>query len=349
MQSTESPHQGESNEYSGHCEPGLTTEATYDRMLYYDHGQLYDLDGVIERFRDIHHTFETSERSRLVMRLLLDPAVTSSQLGELYRLSGDLELDMYPDQGTRFNYLTISLNRADRSLPGDIYQNIISQVQHRIHRVNSERGGFQSRSLQVLQRAREEELSITLSVDPEEISSIWEPFGWSREAVAAVLAPGSNDVIMGIRDPGGQLLGASFYSDQSHGEVRHGESTEWTVSPENRRHGIIQPLLLVFHAHLLQQGIQNIWADLRTPDPVRALPNSISPALRSGMDIFRTADHRYLSSNHVAIEGEAQSYNANSMESFGDTPAGDLRSFVRGWVNSSLFDNQLRDACQRML
>ncbi len=140
-------------------------------------------------------------------------------------------------------------------------------------------------------------------------------------------------------------MAVALYNDQSHNGIQNGETTEWTTAPQFGGQGVIQPLLITFHAYLLSEGgIDNIWADLRTPDPRRRMPNSIAPAVRSGMRVFHsTLPH--IASNHVTIEGDPQSYNEHSEHHFGDTPQRDLRSFVRGWVDRDQFTTRLTDEC----
>ncbi|MDF2378993.1 MAG: hypothetical protein P1V18_02090 [Candidatus Gracilibacteria bacterium] len=342
---TSQTHQSDTTEYSGQAQHGLDREASYDRMQYLDHNQILSLQEVGEVVDGLLTTFEESDRSRLVVRLLVESNYRSGDLITLSQLDPHLECDLYPDQENRFQYLTVSLNNSARSLHQEIYSGLSDMVQSRIIELTSMGRDFESQGIQLLESARQRGLSLAHEINAVELTALWEPFGWSRDAVENILRGNSRDIIMGIRNGEGELMGAAFYSDQSHGSVRHGETTEWAISPNDRQRGVVQPLILAFHAYLLENGIQNIWADLRTPDPTLRLPNSLRPGAYSGMSFYHNDHHRFVSSNHVTIEGTPQSYNTGSEQVFGETPQNLLRSFVRGWVNHHLFTPRLRDAC----
>lgn len=328
--------------YSGQSLPGLNNNASYDRMVFTDRDRTYDVAQLSELLVSLYESFQNSQRSRMVARVLAETSVAGADFNHLHSLVSGLEIDAYPDVGQRFQYLTLSVNDAQRSIDGQIYSQIMEQTRRRVESL--QQVSFCESAHQILDAAEQNRMTPTLEIEDSELIELWGPFEWSREAIASVLQSGSEDVVMGLRDQNDELVAAALYNDQSHGEVRHGESTEWAAL----RPGTIQTLLLIFHAYLLDQGIENIWADLRTPDPERQMPNSIRPAMRSGMSIFQ-AYERFVSSNHVVIAGEPQSYLEQSTAQFADVPARSLRSFVKGWVNPHHFSSDISERALNML
>ena len=336
--------------YSGQCHSGLNANASYDRMTYLDHNNIQSPQSLLNLTEEVYEAFIKSERSRLVIRLLSDPSVDSQQLSSLNRINDRAEIDYYPDSEGRFNYLTISFNKENRSISDQDYSIITNLVRSRVNDLRMENGQFEAQSLEVLNQASEIGLRPTLNIGVQELSELWQDFGWSREAVQSILTHTSKDIVMGMRNEEDRLVSAVLYNDQSHEGIRHGETTEWIVNDRLRGSQIIHPLLLTFHSYLLEQGIKNVWADLRTPDPMNQMANSVRPALRGGMRIFNTDHHPFIASNHVTISGMPQSYNAGSERVFGsDTAHDQLRSFVRGWMDPNLFTERLRERCMEYL
>ncbi len=334
------------SEYSGHSRPGLDMDASYDRMVYTDRDDIYDLATILELTADMNGRFMQSDRSRLVIRLLADSNITSADLASINTICNRPEIDFYPDSEGRFNYLSIAVNRADRAIDDSDYDLIERNIRERIRTSIGEHGPFESEALSVINSASMSGLRPTTSIGVDELTRIWSTFGWTRSSVQRLLSGDDiRDVVMGIRDRDDQLLAVALYNDQSHNGIRHGETTEWTTSPDFRGRGYIRPLLISLHAYLLSEGVHNIWADLRTPDSRIGTPNSIVPGLRSGMSIFHADGHRYLSSNHVTIDGAPQSYNANSNQYFGNVPRNQLRTFIRGWVDRNNFTPRLIETC----
>ncbi len=147
------------------------------------------------------------------------------------------------------------------------------------------------------------------------------------------------------------LIAAALYNDQSHQIAngrssyrRHGETTEWTTRPEKRHKNIIPSLLIGFHSLLIDQGIKNIWADLRLPDPYRPSPNSISPALKSGMTINTPPDVQFLSTNHVTIQDTPDTHNLNTKLQSSTISPQHLRTFVKAYVDESVLSGDIRSA-----
>ena len=330
-------------EYSGQAVEGLNLQASYDRMTFLDRRKIWNQTELSDLMDEMAGQFRTSGRSRMVVRVLAAANLGQSFYRKLQELHPGLEMDFYPDAEGRFNYLTIALNIPERAVDGSVRDRLVSEVRNRVNRVSEGRLNFETDALQKINRATEEGYRPTLKIAATELTEIWQPFGWSREAVESLLRGESADIVMGVRNRLGKLMAVALYNDQSHGGIRHGETTEWTTVPEFRGQGVIQPLLITLHSYLLSRGVKNIWADLRTPDPVHRLPNSIEPGLRAGMRIFDSFEHPFISTNHVTIEGPAQSYNQGSAQRFGDVPRDQLRSFVRAWVDGGQFGSRVID------
>lgn len=332
-------------EYSGQFKEGLNASASYDRMIFADRQRIFEAVELWELLRDMSAQFRASGRSRVVVRVLA-AALEPGFLRAVNLEFPGAEMDFFPDSEGRFNYFTFSLNRADRAVDNVSYAEIVDRLRTRVAQIEGEWASFEQDALQNLGRARGAGLMPTLDIGERELTRIWEPFGWTREAVATLLHGEGRDVVMGMRNDVGRLVAVAMYNDQTHDGIRNGETTEWTTDPEFGMRGVIQPLLITLHSYLLSQGIGNIWADLRTPDSVQKMPHSITPAVRSGMRIFDSSDHRFLASNHVTIGGDSQSYNRGSSLVLGqDVPRSDLRTFVRGWVDGRLFTSRLTEEC----
>ncbi len=174
------PQAQSETQYSGQSREGLTVEGSYDRMIFQDRNEIYTLQSLATIVRDLNITFQGSERSRLVIRVLADPSIQDTDLATLTHHLEGAEIDLYPDSEGRFNYLTICSNKPERAIDSSDYQLITTRVHERIRQLYDGRTSFENEALATLTRSQEAGMRPTQNIDEQELTRIWEPFGWTR-------------------------------------------------------------------------------------------------------------------------------------------------------------------------
>lgn len=340
--------------YSGAIHQGFEPDGSFDRMLFHDLNRVRSIKETEDLLRFLRGEFEHCDRSRLVARVICQH--TDGNIAKIARVFRSGEVSGYPDSEGRFTYLTYSENKPIRALPVSVCRALQKEVAVRASDTLMKMGDYESFSVAELQRVRRAGFTLELSPQAAELEQVWRPFNWRLcDCQHLIDCPGL-DRVLALRSPSGVLVAAVLYNDQSHeitqgaGDFcRHGESTEWATLPEYRHHGLIVPLLISMHCLLLEQGVCNVWADLRVPSIGRALPHSVSPALKAGMDLFIEPDLCFLSTNHVTISGDIDIYNSGR-GCISDRVNGEqLRCFVKGFLDNRKFTKRLRDTFDELL
>lgn len=337
-----------SGPYSGAIDQELNVNGTFDRMLFNDYQRIRGIYEVKNLVEDLHREFQDSERSRLVVRILAD--LGCEDLRVIVVRFPDAEIDCYPDIEGRFVYLTFSENKPERVIPNSIRHAVQEEVWNKAAKTTKAIGNFEEFASFELRRMYRSGFSLEMSPTAEDLQQIWHPFGWKVQDCQQLLDNPGLDKVLALRCPNKRLVAAALYNDQSHlidegGGVpcRHGETTEWATLPEYRHHGLIVPLLISLHCLLIEEGVRNVWADLRAPSLGSSLPHSISPALKSGMSLFIEPQLPFLSTNHVTIFGEPDGYNRDRGRIGANIDGSRLRCFVKGFLDSAKYTDRLRD------
>jgi len=330
--------------YSGNSKDGTDHNGSFDRLISTNRNSINNFEQIIQTIEKSLYLFQESPRSRLVIRTLT--SCNSNEIINIQNHFPELEINFYPSQNKEFNYLTIVINKANRIIPNQVISEQRILVRDRTQKIINEIADFEEFSIRQLEHGINSGFRLTRDIHAQELHTLWEQFGWSISSCRTLLRNMGQDEIMGLRNEQGTLIATALYSDQSHG-VRHGETTEWATLPEYRKQGTISLLLTGLHSMLLDQGIQNIFAELRIPDPKRKSPNSIGPALKSGMDI-EEQNYNSLLTNHVTISGTPDTHNQN-LENFGKINGQELRTFITANVNPEIITTRIRDAYQQFI
>ena len=338
-----------SQAYSGLSHTGLDREASFDRMIYLDRSKTLSYNQLQTLVTSCLNEFKKSQRSRLVVRVLT--TLKPHELDKIQTQFPQMELDTYPDSENSFQYLTMALNKEVRAITPATASQIKHYARQKIQETLQQMGNFEEFALQELNKLNQKGYAFDKNLNTQELHKLWKLFGWDQQACQDYLDnPGQNQ-ILGVRNENGDAIAIALYSDQSHQLTvnpnhphRHGESTEWSTLPEYRHQGVIVPLLNGLHCMMINRGVHNIYADLRTPDPSQKGPHSISPALKSGMKIYANSQHNFISQNHVTIAGTPDTHNQDRQAISHTINSKELRSFVKGHVSKELLTNKVRDA-----
>lgn len=321
--------------YSGLAHEGLNENHSYDRMLYNAESIIMEnTKEVIDLVKYCFSQFEKSPRSRLLMRFKVNPDINLDDISS-YFVDKSIELTDYQNGVEGVSRVTIGFNKADRAINVRDVRHIQTVVKSKIQKAMNgmPNQNFETFALEELQRVQKLGFSFSnANFTADELYSLWHTFfAWTEEQCQkyAGMPPNKNEQIFGIRDKDNTLLSVMLYS--------HRESTEWATLPEHQQHGLIVPLLIYANSHLVEQNIPEIFAELR-------FDRSVSPAVKSGMEIQVDPKRQSTLLNHVSIGGAPDNWNQGRSTLNDGTSGTELRSFVIGRVNPDIITPRVREA-----
>lgn len=334
--------------YTWASHPWLNTEWSYHRMIYEDRTSLHSPNSFQKLVCALLEQFESLDRSRLVVRILLQ--ADSSELWTIEEFVSSLggTLGYYPDQTADnpqpFWYITFSVNRGDRN-PDIRTAQMLREVNRRyIAKVLNTMWDFGTHAIQKLGDLEQKWFRLTRNIQAHELSELWTPFGWSDEACKSVLADrNSGNFVLWVREENRRLVAVILYSHQPHVvdggvTIQHGELTEATTAPSHRWYGIMGVLATALHVEALHSGGQNIYGEYRAlwSDTQRPI-QSLRFALESGVN-FQT---QALMINHVDIDDERDPHNQARTIPWYGWGEQQLKSFLLGALDNEKITPEL--------
>ena len=344
--------------YSWASHPWLNQKASYHRMVYEDRETLQNYQSCINIITWIITKFHMWEQSRCVIRCIaqLSDIEVKSLDQHIHSIWGTLGIYKNYQYGTpKFIYLTISLNRSDRNPDGNTIKILMEKNRDYIVQTLGKIGKFDSFNLQKLAEFHNKGLTLTKSMNPYELVSLWwESFGWSHEACEKLLCSTDGSFPLGVRNSTKELVAVVLYSHQPHtvrynGKIlwviEHGETTEASTFPKYQWNGIMPILVTALHTEAINSGIRNVYWELRAEDIPGDKPNSINHGLKSGKVFHQNIHAPSLLINHVSIGWNTESYNvARKIPGYTSSSTGELRSFMIGSMEPSLFSPHMLEA-----
>lgn len=311
--------------YSGITQPGWNYEGTYDRIQFSGQRNCDQIPNLIQEGLEIQ---EASQRTRLDLRI--KTAITRKQIAKLLTDFPDLEFSALFDQSKEDQTaeITVCRNMGVRKTNPNITSRLIDQVQRDIHKY---RLNFQETTEQAIAQINDQRLTlVSEGFQADEIFRLWNTtFGWTLAQCQDAVTHSSQDAeIYGLRAKDGTLIAITLVSTSGN----LSESTEWAVCPKYQGQGLITPLLIYSNAMTIANRPQNeVWAHLR-------IGRSVTPAVRTGMQICLPENRTGVLVNHVTVGNEEQpeEYNQDITPINGINERA-LRSFVTGQVDKRLY------------
>ena len=327
--------------YSGLSSPGLTTDGTYDRVIWNGEGDYCATPTeVVEIVEPCLEVLRRSERSRLVVRTRSRLGLDMHRLRSLLEPHGQFEIASFPRSQEDRLSLTIGINKPERSVDEVYQRKMMELIRDRLHRLQeniSTRLRFTSHARMLLREIQQKGMTLGMSVTWREIFSLWgDAFGWTTEQCRSYAERRTDeDRVFVLRDDTKRAIAGMLFSN--------GESTEWCTVPEHQGKGLIVPLLIFANCHLIRDGIKTIWAETRWD-------RSTSPAIRAGFEIDSAyAGPGSLLANHVTIGRETSlvdppdQWNRHRGTLSNGTNGRMFRSFALSHLNTALFTDDVMD------
>ncbi len=283
------------NKYSGSLQTGWNLDGSYHRIQYVSDKILTNSE-ITEIIIAGELALKKSEnKSRLDIRCIVPINFDFNTLQSQFQ-----NIDIAPKRynGNPELHLTIGLNKEARNIPSteilQLQKNVSLKIQDNLESVSD----FENFSLQELEKIQKQKIEFeNKNFSAEELEKLWGyNFGWNRDEIESFLEQTPpNNYIYGLRDNENNLIASLLISD--------GEATEWSVIEKEQGKGLIVPLLLHAYAHQIKTKGQNveIYAQLRHN-------RSISPAIKSGMNIMNENGTQFILSNHVQVEDQWTSF-----------------------------------------